>query len=188
MTPVPMCSYCQSPLADGETQTPCPDCGASHHAECWQENGGCSVYGCKQTPVTEARTAMEVPVSWWGQENKPCPSCSQQILAAALRCRHCGATFQSARPEDRAEFQRRTEISGQHDGLRTRVVWLFVLSIIPLTAPIGAVMGLAWYLPKRAAVRTLPSVYPALAQLGFMVGTVLSLAFIALGAVYAVLH
>jgi predicted RNA-binding Zn-ribbon protein involved in translation (DUF1610 family) len=184
MATEPLCPYCQSTLAEGDARTPCPECGAHYHPECWEENGGCSVYGCKQTPPTEGRTEMEVPVSWWGQEQKPCPSCGKEILAAALRCRHCGATFASARPEDRAEFQERTQIAGRHPELRTRALWMFVLSVIPLCAPVGAIMGLAWYLPNRRKVDTLSGVYPALARLGLVVASVQTLAYVALFIIY----
>lgn len=183
-----VCSYCQSHLAEGEPVSVCPDCAAGYHPECWQENGGCAVYGCKQTPATEARTAMEVPVSWWGRENKPCPSCGQEILAAALRCRHCGATFASARPEDRAEYQQRTSVVAEQPGLRTRVIWFFALSSVPLSAPVGAFMGWTWYWPNRAKVETLPTIYPALARLGLIVGTFQVLAFIGFAVVYGLVR
>jgi len=184
----PVCSYCQSPIADTDSRAVCPECGAGYHAECWQENGGCAVYGCRQTPVTAARTAMEVPVSWWGQQNKPCPACGREILAAALRCRHCGATFASARPEDRDEFERRTQIAGEHPGLRTRVIVMFVLSIVPLSAPAGVAMGLVWYWPNRDKVETLSSIHPALARLGLIAGFIQTAAFIVLGVVYSALN
>src|SRR5689334_2486971 len=93
------CPYCLSAFADGDEVETCPGCRAGYHRGCWQENGGCAVYGCAHVPAVESRRAIEVPMSYWGQENKPCPSCGQQILAAAVRCRHCGATFASARPQ-----------------------------------------------------------------------------------------
>ena len=42
------CPVCQcSVLADDELTT-CPACGLQHHADCWNENLGCSAYGCSQ--------------------------------------------------------------------------------------------------------------------------------------------
>ena len=32
-----------------------------------------------------------------GARGEPCPNCGQSIMAAAVRCRHCGATFSSAK-------------------------------------------------------------------------------------------
>src|ERR1700722_19641558 len=61
----PLCAICQSPLSDGEAKVACPDCHTEYHAECWQENQGCAVYGCAQVPDTEGRSALEVPTAYW---------------------------------------------------------------------------------------------------------------------------
>ena len=46
-----LCSICQCPISRGESQTHCPDCGLAFHGECWEENLGCSAYGCSQVNV-----------------------------------------------------------------------------------------------------------------------------------------
>src|SRR6266487_1589138 len=119
------CGICLSPINEPEAKTACPACHAEYHAECWQENGGCAVYGCSQVPVVEKRQAIEIPMSYWGQENKQCPSCKREILAAAVRCRHCGATFESARPQDAEAFRQRNELSGRLPTVRRNVIVLF---------------------------------------------------------------
>jgi hypothetical protein len=43
------CAYCHVEL-DRETAPRCPVCGAVHHADCWDENGGCAVLGCVAAP------------------------------------------------------------------------------------------------------------------------------------------
>src|SRR5690242_14592696 len=106
-----LCASGLSPLEPSEALTDCPECHNADRPDCWQDNGGCAVYGCSQVPATEGRATLEIPAAYWGQENKPCPSCRQQILAAAVRCRHCGATFSSSRPEDAGEFRKHEETS-----------------------------------------------------------------------------
>lgn len=32
----------------------CPACNTPHHRDCWDENGGCTVFGCSAAPVEEA--------------------------------------------------------------------------------------------------------------------------------------
>jgi len=32
----------------------CPACDVPHHAECWNENGGCTTYGCPESPERRA--------------------------------------------------------------------------------------------------------------------------------------
>ncbi len=39
------CPFCKAATADDPTVS-CDGCGTAHHAACWEEQGGCSVYGC----------------------------------------------------------------------------------------------------------------------------------------------
>ena len=41
-----ICSVCQTAIEANETTWRCPSCGQQFHTECWQENRGCSMYGC----------------------------------------------------------------------------------------------------------------------------------------------
>lgn len=165
-----LCAICQSQLHSHEPATSCPSCQACYHAECWQENGGCAVYGCVEVAPTEKLATMEMPVSFWGREDKPCPACGQTILAAALRCRHCGATFETARPEDRQDFQARTALKQRLPALKKTVVWLFVLSVLPCTAPFAAIAAAVWYATHKDDVRSLPTLYAGMCRLGILVG------------------
>lgn len=51
MDGVTQCAYCR----DGylvETSGPrCSQCKAGHHRECWEENGGCTTFGCVLSPA-----------------------------------------------------------------------------------------------------------------------------------------
>jgi hypothetical protein len=163
------CAICLSPIGPEDEKAVCPACQAVYHADCWKENGGCAVYGCAQVPVVEKRQALEIPVSYWGQENKKCPGCGNEILAAAVRCRHCGAVFESARPQETAEFQRRTEQAQRLPAVRRTVVVLFVFSILPCLAPIGAVWGIIWRQLHRDDLRALPSLYGAVSMIGLII-------------------
>jgi hypothetical protein len=44
------CPYCRT---QASTPKVCPSCGTPHHHECWQENKGCTVYGCSEAPSDE---------------------------------------------------------------------------------------------------------------------------------------
>lgn len=46
-----ICSICQTPIAPSEEKTSCPSCHLTFHAACWQENFGCSAYGCDQVNI-----------------------------------------------------------------------------------------------------------------------------------------
>lgn len=45
-----LCPYCQNRIAAGSSVTVCPGCKTPHHAECWQDNGGCTIFGCRFAP------------------------------------------------------------------------------------------------------------------------------------------
>jgi predicted RNA-binding Zn-ribbon protein involved in translation (DUF1610 family) len=183
-----LCAICQSPINDGEAQTACPGCGAPYHAECWAENGGCAIYGCQHVPATEARAGLEIPAGYWGQEHKQCPVCGQEILAAALRCRHCGATFASARPEDGGAYRQREAATQGLPALKQGVVWIFALSIVPFTALIGGIAGVIWLARHRDDARKLPPFHAGLARLSPFVGFGQTAILIAMAALYAAVH
>lgn len=170
MSDTRLCSICQSPLGDDESQTACPECRTPYHQECWDENQGCAIYGCSQVPPTEKREDLEIPPAFWGQEDKRCPVCNETILAAAVRCRHCGATFASARPEDKDQYDERVSVKHLAPALRRKTVILFMLCAIPAVSAIGALWGMFWYRRNRKGLASLPAVYPALAKVALGLG------------------
>jgi hypothetical protein len=55
------CPYCRFPLKEGAEVVRCPVCGAVHHAECWEENGGCAVVGCAGRAAPDTLQAADAP-------------------------------------------------------------------------------------------------------------------------------
>ena len=55
------CPYCLSPFFRSSRAVICRVCGTPHHADCWQENGGCTTYGCTQAPGHRITRAAPVP-------------------------------------------------------------------------------------------------------------------------------
>ena len=41
-----ICPYCQTRIAAGEDMISCQKCHIPHHEACWNENNGCTTYGC----------------------------------------------------------------------------------------------------------------------------------------------
>ncbi len=164
-----LCVLCQSPVQPGEAGTACPDCRAVYHQECWDYNRGCGVYGCPQVPPTEKLENVEIRPSYWGQEEKACPRCGKTIMAAAVRCRWCGAVFSSARPQNATEYYSRSAIEQTLPGVRKAGIWILILGVIPCTAPFAAVVGLIWYMCRRKEIRALPSLSAAICLLGVVI-------------------
>ncbi len=58
-----VCPYCRFPLKEGASIETCGACGAIHHAECWQDNAGCSVTGCVNGPSNTTATHVVPPAA-----------------------------------------------------------------------------------------------------------------------------
>ena len=54
----PTCPYCRTPFEPDDEIVTCPACGTAHHADCFAENGGCTVFGCSQAPVEEPKVSV----------------------------------------------------------------------------------------------------------------------------------
>ena len=52
----PVCPYCRTGF---DESTPprlfCNGCGTPHHEDCYQENGGCTVFGCRCAPADDPK-------------------------------------------------------------------------------------------------------------------------------------
>lgn len=45
------CPYCGAAITERQVMVVCAICRIPHHQECWDENRGCTTYGCPGTPV-----------------------------------------------------------------------------------------------------------------------------------------
>jgi TM2 domain-containing membrane protein YozV len=55
----PICPYCRTAVGEAEGERKdCPGCGTPHHADCFAENGGCTVFGCANAPSDEAKVTV----------------------------------------------------------------------------------------------------------------------------------
>lgn len=169
-----ICVVCQSPI-EGEFIYACPACRSAHHADCWTFNHGCGVYGCRESPPTEGLSGLEIPASHWGSSDKTCPNCGKVILAAALRCRHCGVTFSSATPQASHAYRAEKSMEAALPGLRTFGIGLLIFALIPCTAPLAAIVGSLWYINQRRAIQRLPAFSAAICKIALGLAWVQSL-------------
>lgn len=52
------CPYCRTGFEPDEEITVCEACATPHHADCYAENGGCTVFGCSKAPVDEPKISV----------------------------------------------------------------------------------------------------------------------------------
>ena len=146
------------------------------------------MYGCPRVPRIEKLDDLEIPPAYWGQQEKSCPACRRTILAAALRCRHCGTIFASAAPQNQAQFRARSELAGRLPTAKRISIWMLVLGLIPFTAPIAAVLGAVWYAERREEIEALPAVNRAMCKIAVAVAATQTAVIILATLLYALLR
>jgi TM2 domain-containing membrane protein YozV len=52
------CPYCRTTLEAEDELVVCEACATPHHADCYAENGGCTVFGCARAPVDEPKISV----------------------------------------------------------------------------------------------------------------------------------
>jgi TM2 domain-containing membrane protein YozV len=50
-----VCPYCRGTVDEGTGAKLCEGCNTPHHQECYDENGGCTLFGCKFAPPDEPK-------------------------------------------------------------------------------------------------------------------------------------
>jgi TM2 domain-containing membrane protein YozV len=56
MSEAVVCPYCRMPFDEtSPPKTYCTACGVPHHEDCYQENGGCTVFGCSRAPADDPK-------------------------------------------------------------------------------------------------------------------------------------
>jgi hypothetical protein len=145
------CSICSTLIAQDEQATACPECTQDYHQSCWDEIGGCGTYGCKRAAVAEKPALPVLVGAGWG-DTKPCPACSQHISSSLLVC-SCGAKFPWADPMTPAEFSEWGDRQRALASSRAKLIWLFIGSLIGVTAPVlGPIAGLYAHSKRRELV------------------------------------
>ncbi len=184
-TEVGTCPFCQTSILESDASKSCDDCSTLYHLDCWEENEGCAIYGCHSSAETIKWKDHQVPLSYWGKETKSCPNCSGEILASALRCKHCGTVFKSARPADSEEFATDRRYEETKNSLKRKTTWVFIANAIPLLGVIGLLLGGLWTLKNRKLVNKLPGINRTLCYLGLLVGVAQIILFTSLGFIYS---
>jgi len=57
-----VCPYCRGAIdTSSDDHLSCEGCGTEHHPDCYQENGGCTVFGCRCAPAEEQKVSIAAP-------------------------------------------------------------------------------------------------------------------------------
>jgi TM2 domain-containing membrane protein YozV len=56
-----VCPYCRTKIGGEDGPMVCEGCGTAHHADCYAENGGCTIFGCSRAPGDEPKVSVSSP-------------------------------------------------------------------------------------------------------------------------------
>ncbi len=92
------CPICYTPFDELDTVIICADCLTPHHKECWDENHGCSTYGCASASHQEIHAEEELninnsqppPMGESDMGMSICPSCGKEVSSTDTVCTSCG--------------------------------------------------------------------------------------------------
>jgi DNA-directed RNA polymerase subunit M/transcription elongation factor TFIIS len=149
-----MCSVCQTVIEDDDARTTCNACKLPFHEECWQENLGCSAYGCSN--VNALKQGADIVLN-----ELPPPAHPR---------------FHPARPQKRDE----DDLPWDHLLLAASAI-ATVVGFVTCGVPTMIVIGLSGWRISHNVRNSSPVMLPVLAlvlsSLGMLVGFCLSAGF-----------
>ena len=95
-----ICPFCKTEITEADAVKVCPACGIPHHEGCWEENHGCTTFGCSEqhyeaqhTNPTDVCANCGAPL---GDGQVFCPKCGTAKAAAPQKnvCGKCGNELQ----------------------------------------------------------------------------------------------
>lgn len=88
------CPYCMMPILPNEEFIVCPKCNIPHHKDCWEENNGCTTYGCDCKDAFEVVPTNTDLSQMIGEVTgtRICPFCQTEIgqNERVIYCEACG--------------------------------------------------------------------------------------------------
>ena len=75
-----ICPFCNTEIKEGEEVKVCPACEVPHHATCWEENKGCTTFGCSEQHHEEQGT----------NPTSVCSNCGEPLGDGQGFCPKCG--------------------------------------------------------------------------------------------------
>ena len=88
-----ICPVCKREIKSFEKVKICSECGIPHHLKCWEENAGCSTFGCGQQGTYKKSISTTPSI---GNGKKLCPKCGAELDEDSRFCVSCGANIEES--------------------------------------------------------------------------------------------
>lgn len=149
-----ICPFCKMEIKEGDALKVCPACGIPHHEGCWEENKGCTTFGCseqhyeaqgtKPTDVCancgatlgdgqafcpKCGTAKQVP------QARVCKSCQTELKEDQEFCPKCGQKYDSINNTINPDVQQYNDTVGKKK--KKSKVLPIILAIVIAVVGIG---------------------------------------------------
>ena len=85
-----ICPVCKREIRSFEKVTVCSECGIPHHQKCWEENSGCSTFGCGQ----QGSYKKPVTATLSKEGEMKCPKCGALLDDDSRFCVNCGTSIE----------------------------------------------------------------------------------------------
>src|SRR5574344_1446322 len=95
-----ICPFCKTEIKEADTVKVCPACNIPHHESCWQENRGCTTFGCSEQNSVSTQTQVKCTNCGAdiGEGQAFCPTCGTPATAPVANsvktCNKCGTVIQ----------------------------------------------------------------------------------------------
>lgn len=93
------CPYCKAPITEADQVKVCPACGIAHHQSCWEQNHGCTTFGCSMQNSVVAPAAPVPPVAPApapAPAKRFCAGCGAELAPDQAFCPNCGTPAPAA--------------------------------------------------------------------------------------------
>ncbi|MEE0266040.1 MAG: RING finger protein [Acutalibacteraceae bacterium] len=127
------CPFCKTEIKEGDAVKVCPACDIPHHEGCWQENKGCTTFGCSEQNGTQVSGTTHV-----------CNNCGGNLEEGQIFCPFCGKSTQMNVSEDVSDaiskFNQDIEKNAKKKKKKSKLLMMLLLVIVV----IGVILGAAY--------------------------------------------
>lgn len=164
------CPFCKTEIKEGEPVKVCPDCGIPHHQSCWEENGGCTTFGCsakyhaiQETPSnicshcgamlsTEQEYCSNCGTAKISAKKNTCTCCGAELQEGQKHCSTCGQKIEiTANVQTNSAINQYNTTIGKKKKKKTKILLIVITAI--LICCIGFGIGIFNIISNQNAIK-----------------------------------